>query len=82
MGETIITFSPKRGRALLIVLTNACAISTACAQTPGFSPRPARCCWAEGLDVVGDSQENFARLYADEFPKWAKVVKVIGLHPN
>jgi hypothetical protein len=81
MGETIITFSPKRGRALLLVLMNACAISTACAQTPGFSPRPALLL-GQGLDVVGDSQENFARLYADEFPKWAKVVKVIGLHPN
>ncbi|MEO8441605.1 MAG: tripartite tricarboxylate transporter substrate-binding protein, partial [Betaproteobacteria bacterium] len=36
----------------------------------------------QGLDVVGDSQEDFARLYADEFPKWAKVVAAVGLHPN
>lgn len=36
----------------------------------------------QGLDAVGDSQEEFAKLYAAEISKWAKVVQTIGLHPN
>jgi len=36
----------------------------------------------QGLDAVGDSQEEFAKLYAGEISKWAKVVQTIGLHPN
>lgn len=34
---------------------------------------------AQGLDAVGNSQEDFAREYAAELAKWAKVVKALGL---
>ena len=37
---------------------------------------------AQGLDVVGNSQEEFAKMYADEVAKWPKIVKTIGLQPN
>jgi tripartite-type tricarboxylate transporter receptor subunit TctC len=37
---------------------------------------------AQGLDVAGSSQEEFARMYADEISKWAKVVRAVGLQPN
>ena len=37
---------------------------------------------AQGLDAVGSSQEEFAKVYAGEFAKWAKVVRAIGLQPN
>ena len=37
---------------------------------------------AQGLDTVGSSQEEFARMYAGEFAKWAKVARAVGLQPN
>ena len=37
---------------------------------------------AQGLDALGSSQEDFAKLYTDEVLKWPKVVKTIGLQPN
>jgi tripartite-type tricarboxylate transporter receptor subunit TctC len=37
---------------------------------------------AQGLDAVGNSQEEFARIYTDEIAKWAKVVRAVGLQPN
>ena len=37
---------------------------------------------AQGLDAVGSSQEEFAKVYAGEFQKWAKVARAIGLQPN
>jgi tripartite-type tricarboxylate transporter receptor subunit TctC len=36
----------------------------------------------EGLDVVGSSQEEFAKMYVREMATWAKVVKEVGLQPN
>ena len=37
---------------------------------------------AQGLDTVGSSQEEFAKMYAGEFAKWAKVARAVGLQPN
>ncbi|MGZ5094014.1 MAG: Bug family tripartite tricarboxylate transporter substrate binding protein [Burkholderiales bacterium] len=37
---------------------------------------------AQGLDAVGSSQEEFARMYAREISTWAKVVKDVGLQPH
>jgi len=34
---------------------------------------------AQGLDAVANSQEEFARAYAAELVKWAKVVRTLGL---
>lgn len=34
---------------------------------------------AQGLDAVGSSQGEFAKLYAAELEKWAKVVRSVGL---
>lgn len=36
----------------------------------------------QGLDAVGSSQDEFARLYAAEISKWAKVVKAVGMQVN
>ncbi len=36
----------------------------------------------QGLDAVGSTQDEFAKIYAHEIEKWAKVVKAIGLQPN
>ncbi len=36
----------------------------------------------QGLDAVGNSQDEFARLYAQEISRWAKVVKTVGLGAN
>lgn len=36
----------------------------------------------QGLDAVGSSQEEFAKMVADETAKWAKVVRAVGLQPN
>lgn len=36
----------------------------------------------QGLDAVGNSQEEFAKLYAAEIVKWAKVVKTTGVRLN
>ena len=36
----------------------------------------------QGLDAVGNSQDEFAKLYAAEISKWAKVVKTVGVRVN
>jgi tripartite-type tricarboxylate transporter receptor subunit TctC len=36
----------------------------------------------QGLDAVGSSQDEFAKMYEREIATWAKVVKTIGLQPN
>ena len=36
----------------------------------------------QGLDAVGSSQEEFAKMYVREIATWAKVVKAVGLQPN
>ena len=36
----------------------------------------------QGLDAVGSSTDEFARMYTGEIAKWAKVVKAIGLEAN
>jgi tripartite-type tricarboxylate transporter receptor subunit TctC len=33
----------------------------------------------QGLDAIGSTQEEFAKAYADEIQKWAKVVKAVGV---
>jgi tripartite-type tricarboxylate transporter receptor subunit TctC len=37
---------------------------------------------SQGLDAVGNTQAEFARMYAAEVAKWPKVVKSIGMQPN
>jgi len=36
----------------------------------------------QGLDVVGDSPDDFARMVAQETARWAKVVRSLGLQPQ
>jgi len=36
----------------------------------------------QGLDAVGSTQEEFARLYTSEIATWAKVVKATGMQAN
>ena len=36
----------------------------------------------QGLDAVGSSPDEFAKMVADETSKWAKVVRAIGLQPQ
>jgi tripartite-type tricarboxylate transporter receptor subunit TctC len=36
----------------------------------------------QGLDAVGSSQDEFAKLYAAEISRWAKVVQTVGMRPN
>ena len=36
----------------------------------------------QGLDPVGSTPEEFAKMYLDEIAKWAKVAKAIGLQAN
>jgi tripartite-type tricarboxylate transporter receptor subunit TctC len=47
-----------------------------------LEPETRKLLLAQGLDVAGSSQEEFAKMYADEITKWAKVVKAVGLQPN
>ena len=37
---------------------------------------------SQGLDPVGSTPEEFAKIYSDEITKWAKVAKAIGLEAN
>jgi len=37
---------------------------------------------AQGLDVVANSPDEFARMFAEEMTKWGKVARAIGLKPN
>jgi tripartite-type tricarboxylate transporter receptor subunit TctC len=34
---------------------------------------------AQGLDAVGSTQEEFAKVYADELVRWGKVVQAVGI---
>ena len=36
----------------------------------------------QGLDVVGSSQDEFAKMYVREMATWGKVVRDVGLQPN
>ena len=36
----------------------------------------------QGLDAIGNSQDEFAKLYANEIDTWAKVVKSVGMSPK
>jgi len=36
----------------------------------------------QGLDVVGDSPDDFARMVSQETARWAKVVRALGLQPQ
>lgn len=36
----------------------------------------------QGLDAIGSSQDEFARVYAGEITKWANVVKTVGVRVN
>jgi len=36
----------------------------------------------QGLDAVGNTPDEFAKMYAGEVARWAKVVKAIDLQPN
>lgn len=47
-----------------------------------LEPETRKLMLAQGLDVVASTQEEFTKAYAGEFPKWAKVVRAIGLQPN
>ena len=47
-----------------------------------LEPETRKLMLAQGLDAVGSSQEEFARVYAGEFAKWAKVVRAVGLQAN
>lgn len=44
-----------------------------------LEPETRKLLLAQGLDAVGNSQEDFAREYAAELAKWAKVVQALGL---
>lgn len=47
-----------------------------------LEPETRRQWLAQGLDAVGNSQEEFAAMYASEIARWAKVIKAIGLGPG
>jgi hypothetical protein len=36
----------------------------------------------QGLDAVGNTPDEFARVYAGEVTTWAKVVKAVGVKTN
>ena len=44
-----------------------------------LEPETRKMLLAQGLDAVANSQEEFARDYAAELAKWAKVVRGVGL---
>ncbi|MEK6591813.1 MAG: tripartite tricarboxylate transporter substrate binding protein [Pseudomonadota bacterium] len=45
-------------------------------------PAASKLLLGQGLDAAGNSQEEFAKLYAGEIAKWGKVVQTIGLKVN
>ena len=47
-----------------------------------LEPETKKLLLSQGLDAVGSSQEEFARMYLHEISTWAKVVREIGLQPN
>jgi tripartite-type tricarboxylate transporter receptor subunit TctC len=46
--------------------------------TPGFHQRMA----AIGVDVVGTTPAAYAKIIADDYAKWGKVVAAAGLKPD
>ena len=46
--------------------------------TPGFRQRMA----AIGVDVVGTTPAAYARIVADDYAKWGKVVAAAGIKPE
>jgi len=44
-----------------------------------LEPETRKMLLAQGLDAVANSQEEFAKDYAAELVKWAKVVRSVGL---
>jgi tripartite-type tricarboxylate transporter receptor subunit TctC len=47
-----------------------------------LEPETRKASLAQGMDSVGNSQAEFAAMYASEIARWAKVVKALGLEPN
>jgi tripartite-type tricarboxylate transporter receptor subunit TctC len=47
-----------------------------------IEPGTSKLLLGQGLDAVGSSQDEFARLYAAEISKWAKVVNAVGMQVN
>jgi tripartite-type tricarboxylate transporter receptor subunit TctC len=47
-----------------------------------IEPGTSKLLLGQGLDAVGSSQDEFARLYAAEISKWANVVKAVGMQVN
>ena len=47
-----------------------------------LEPEARKTLLAQGLDSVGNSQEEFAAIYSSEIARWAKVVNAVGLKPN
>jgi tripartite-type tricarboxylate transporter receptor subunit TctC len=47
-----------------------------------LEPETRKAMLAQGMDSVGNSQAEFAAMYASEIARWAKVVKSLGLQPN
>jgi tripartite-type tricarboxylate transporter receptor subunit TctC len=47
-----------------------------------IEPGTSKLLLGQGLDPVGSSQDEFARLYAAEISKWAKVVNAVGMQVN
>jgi tripartite-type tricarboxylate transporter receptor subunit TctC len=47
-----------------------------------LEPETRKTLLAQGLDSVGNSQEEFAAIYSSEIARWAKVVNAVGLKPN
>jgi tripartite-type tricarboxylate transporter receptor subunit TctC len=35
-----------------------------------------------GIDVIGNSPDEFAAVIKSEIPKWAKLIKESGIKPN
>ena len=46
--------------------------------TPGFQQRMA----AIGVDVVGTTPAEYAKIISDDYTKWGKVVAAAGLKPE
>jgi tripartite-type tricarboxylate transporter receptor subunit TctC len=47
-----------------------------------LEPETSKLLLGQGLDALGSTPEEFARLYAAEITKWAKVVRAVGLQVN
>jgi tripartite-type tricarboxylate transporter receptor subunit TctC len=47
-----------------------------------LEPETRKTMLAQGMDSVGNTQAEFAQIYASEIARWGKVVKTLGLQPN